>query len=60
MEIYDIFGRKIDNKDTPLSFRGGAGGGVTMDVSSLPPGLYLLVVKEGQAIISSAKILVAR
>lgn len=60
IEIYDIFGRKVDDMDSPLSIMVGAGGGVTMDVSALPPGLYLVVVKDEGKIVESAKFIVVR
>jgi hypothetical protein len=60
VEIYDIFGRKVSDKNTPLSLRGGTGGGVTMGVSALPPGLYMLIVKNEESIVGSAKFIVAR
>jgi hypothetical protein len=71
MEIYDIFGRKVDETRGSSTLEGGGreGGGNmddrrmdtwTMDVSSLTPGLYLLVVKDGQCIVGSTKFVIAR
>jgi hypothetical protein len=60
IEVYDIFGRKVG--EDQLSFTrmgGGREGGWTMDVSALPSGLYLLVVKDGYTVKSSAKFVVA-
>jgi len=70
IEIYDIFGRKVSGTTfSPLLEGRGRGwgtawtvdeGGWMMDVSSLPAGLYLLVVKDGGKVKASAKFVVAR
>lgn len=58
IEISDIFGRKasIPGPSPPEDEKGEW----TVDVSSLPPGLFLLVVKAGQEVRATAKFLVAR
>ena len=56
IEVYDIFGRQAPTPALPHSGEGDWIG----DVSALPPGLYLLVVKDGQTVIASAKFVVAR
>jgi hypothetical protein len=63
MEIYDIFGRLAPitafAAPIPGPFRQLAEKGEwTVDVSALPPGLYLLVVKDGKEVKASAKFLV--
>ena len=59
--IYDIFGRKVSEVQHSLPrVREGQGGGWTMEVSSLPSGIYLLVLKDGQMVKASAKFVVAR
>jgi len=60
-QAYDVYGRKV-GEETLSSTRMGGGreGGWTIDVSTLPPGLYLLVVKEGKQKLGSAKFVVAR
>ena len=63
VEIYDVFGRQTPipgsrTLGTSSSFK--RKGKWIVDVSSLPPGLYLLVVKDGQQTLGSAKFLVAR
>jgi len=63
VEIYDVFGRQIPipgsrtlGTSSPLKGKGEW----IVDVSALPPGLYLLVVKDGQRVRASAKFVVAR
>jgi len=61
IEVYDIFGRKLGDKVfSSTRMGGGREGGWRMDVSALPPGLYLLVVKDGTTVKASAKFVVAR
>ena len=56
IEVYDIFGRRAHTPALPHS---GEGDWI-VDVSALPPGMYLLVVKDGQTVKASAKFVVAR
>jgi len=56
IEIYNIFGRKAPIPNPSLT-RGK--GESRIDVSTLPAGLYLLVVKDGQEVKASAKFLVS-
>jgi hypothetical protein len=61
LKIYDVFGREVVMKITPSPAVGeGWGGGWTADVSALPPGIYLAVLREGLIIKASVKFLVAR
>jgi len=61
IEVYDIFGRKLGDKVfSSTRMGGGREGGWMMDVSALPPGLYLLVVKDGASVRANAKFVVAR
>jgi hypothetical protein len=55
IEIYDIFGRQAPTLTLPDPGEGDW----SVNVSSWPPGLYLLVVKDRQEIKASAKFLVA-
>jgi len=68
--IYDIFGRPVNITNISSTLQGGGREGGkstgqgemiwTFDVSALPPGLYLVVLKDGNRIIASAKLVVAR
>ncbi|MCK9401352.1 MAG: T9SS type A sorting domain-containing protein [Bacteroidales bacterium] len=69
--IYDIFGREVTaNLISSPRVGGGREGGADgrekgwqswiVDVSSLPPGIYLAVVREGHMIERSAKFIIAR
>ncbi len=59
--IYDMFGGEMLVTASPSPAMGeGQGGGRRIDVSALPPGLYLVVLKDGNRIIASAKLVVAR
>ncbi len=71
LEIFDVFGRKVSDETLSSTRMGGGreGGGImddgrmdtfTMGVSSLPPGLYLLVVKDAESIVGSAKFVIVR
>jgi hypothetical protein len=61
LEIYDIFGRKVKEIDIPSpAVEEGQGGGWTMDVSVLPPGIYLVRLRDGQTVRASAKFVVVR
>jgi hypothetical protein len=56
--VYDIFGRAAPGP-SPTWWKGEQSSW-TVDVSTLPPGIYLGVIKEGQIIKASAKFVVAR
>ncbi len=61
--IYDIYGRiAISVTLPPVGGRAGDGGWQdwTMDVSSLPPGIYILVFKDEKMIRATAKFVIAR
>jgi len=66
--IYDVFGRSVVANiiSSPMEAGGREGGGAggemswTIDVSSLPPGIYLAVVREGTSIVASGKFVVLR
>jgi hypothetical protein len=68
LHIYDIFGRTAAANLISLPRLGeGWGGGQagegenwTVNVSSLPPGIYLAVIREGTSIVASGKFVVAR
>jgi hypothetical protein len=61
LEIYDIFGRELQTTviSSPLK-GGGREGAMTVDISSLPPGLYLAVVKVDQAILGTCRFVKTR
>ncbi len=58
LDIYDIFGRTAPIPG-PSPTR-GKGGEWQVDVSSLPPGIYLAVVREGTSILARGKFVIAR
>jgi hypothetical protein len=66
IEIFDIFGRKVNKTliSSPMEGGGNMDDGrihaLTMDVSSLPPGLYIAVVKDERSLVGSAKFVVSR
>jgi hypothetical protein len=67
LDIYDIFGHIAPVRLISLPRLGeGWGGGQTgsagwqVDVSALPPGIYLAVVREGTSIVASGKFVVVR
>jgi len=61
LEIYDIFGRKVGEINLPSPAVGeGQGGGWTVNVSALPPGIYLVRLRDGQLVRASAKFVVVR
>jgi hypothetical protein len=61
LKMYDIFGREIHTPSVPSPAAGvGKCGGLTIDVSSLPPGIYLAVVRDEKGMVGSAKFVVAR
>ena len=64
LAIYDIFGREVHaDFISSILTEGGRERGWqswTIDVSALPPGIYLAVVKDGQVVLASAKFMVVR
>ncbi len=61
--IYDIFGRETSIPALTSSsprMGGGREGGWQVNVASLPPGIYLAVVKNGREVIGSRKFLIVR
>jgi hypothetical protein len=66
--IYNVFGRSVVANiiSSPMEAGGREGGGAggevswTINVSSLPPGIYLAVVREGTSIVASGKFVVLR
>ena len=62
--IYDIFGRKALIPDPFPEYSGQTPnqgkGEFLVDVSTLPPGIYLLVLKDGLTVKASAKFVVTR
>ena len=60
--IYDIFGRMATARQISLPPGGGRAGdgGWQVDVSSLPPGMYLAVIKNGREVIGSRKFIISR
>jgi len=60
LSVFDIFGR-LAPIPGPCPIRGKGDVVVwTIDVSSLPPGIYIAVVKDGNTVLESAKFVVAR
>jgi hypothetical protein len=62
--VYDIFGRSVFSFP-PFGGRAGDGGRGregrwTLDVSALPPGVYIAIVKNGVELVESRKFVVAR
>jgi hypothetical protein len=63
LAICDIFGRTVIARQISLTPDGGRAGDVgtgVIDVSSLPPGIYIAVAKEGGKIIASRKFIISR
>jgi hypothetical protein len=60
LEIYDMFGRTAPTPIPDPSPSRGKGGEWQVDVSALPPGIYLAVVREGTSIVASGKFVVVR
>ncbi len=67
LSVYDIFGRPAISSPeltplpaSPTSWRGGEEIGWTIDVSSLPPGVYFISVLENGKRIAGGKFVVAR
>jgi len=58
LSIYDIFGR-LAPIPSPSPTR-GKGDSWVIDVSALPPGIYLAVLREGLSILTSTKFIIAR
>ena len=54
-EIYNIMGEKVGEFRMPMNY-----GSNDFNVSNLPQGLYLLVIKERQKVVYSGKFLIAR
>lgn len=59
-ELYDIFGRLIPINLLSSYLEEGGRQSWQIDVSSLPPGIYLAVVKDEKCMVGSAKFVVAR
>jgi hypothetical protein len=59
LTVVDIFGRQVISLP-PDGGRAGDGGSWQVDVSALPPGIYLAVVREGTSIVESGKFVVIR
>ena len=57
--LYDIFGRPAPIP-SPAPTRGKGEVRWTIDVSTLPPGIYLVVVKDERGMVGSAKFVMAR
>jgi hypothetical protein len=62
--IYDIFGNIAPARTLSSTRMGGdregGAGGWHVDVSSLPPGIYIAIVREKTAVVASAKFVVVR
>jgi len=57
--IYDMFGLTAPTP-TPTLPQTGKGENWVVNVSTLPPGIYLAIVREGTSIIASVKFVVSR
>jgi hypothetical protein len=60
LEIYDIFGRIVLPSTPIIPPIGGTRGGWQVNVESLPPGVYIAILKNGYEIVGSRKFVVAR
>jgi hypothetical protein len=56
LEIYDIYGRKVQNPALPRTEEGGW----TLDVSGLPQGIYLVSLNDGETVVADSKFVVVR
>jgi hypothetical protein len=62
LRIYDVFGRTVEANIISLPPGGerAGDGGWQIDVSALPPGIYIAVVRGDAAIVASGKFVVVR